>query len=358
MWNKTKATEILKIQYPIIQGPFGGRFSSVKLLSTVSNLGGMGSFGLNSYQPDEILEVDQKIKAATRNTYNLNLWVPLNNDPIYDYDHQKHQEWQKVYAEYFKEMHLPVPPMPEVKKPIFEEQLEAVIQAKPPVVSFIFGIPPIEAIRELKRLGTIIIAAATTVEEAQMIDESEIDLIIATGKEAGGHRPSFLKPEEDSLHNTKDLVEAVLKKVKKPVIAAGGVSNGQKAQEYLKMGASAVQLGTAFLATKESGATPDHKQQLLSNDSFTTELSKVYSGRLARTISNKLSNHYLSLKKPIHAPYPIQSQLLSKLMKEYREKKVMDKIPFWAGEPSAILNNDSASELFNHLVQDIQFQNT
>lgn len=355
MWNKTFATELLNVKYPIIQGPFGGRFSSVKLLSTVSNLGGLGSFGLNSFAAEEILEVGQEIKEATSKPYNLNLWVPLKNDPVQYFHEQDYENWKKVYATYFQESSLPLPTtMPKVNASNFDQQIEAVLKLAPPVLSFIFGIPPLEVIKEFKQRGTTIIAAATTLDEALLINETEIDLIIASGKEAGGHRPSFLKTTEESLNTTKDLVKSMLGKVKKPIIAAGGISNGQNAWEYLKLGASAVQLGTAFLATDESGATPEHKARLLSKDSFNTQLTKAFTGRLARAISNTFSDDNNSIEKLIYAPYPIQSELLSPLMKKYKENGLVDKVGLWAGEPSAVLKEQAAHNLFSNLIHSIE----
>ena len=149
---------------------------------------------------------------------------------------------------------------------------------------------------------------------------------------------------------THDLVTDILGKVSKPVIAAGGISNGQKAREYLKMGVSVAQIGTAFLATNESGATEYHKSQLLSKDSYQTELSEVFTGRLARTIVNAFSDQTKSLP---HAPYPIQSQLLSQLMKAYRESGLVNKMPLWAGKSSSVLTEHSAALLFKKLVDDI-----
>jgi len=349
MWNNTEATRLLKIKYPIIQGPFGGRFSSVKLLSTVSNLGGLGSFGFNSFAPEEVVEVGQQIKASTQQPYNLNLWVPLENDPIHHFNEQQYENWKNTYLSFFQELGVAIPATPKVTAK-FDAQLESILKLAPPVVSFIFGIPPLEAIKEFKRMGTKIIAAATTIEEALLIEETEVDFILATGKEAGGHRPSFLKTAESSLTTTYELVTEIIGKVSKPVIAAGGISNGQNAWKYLKMGVSAVQIGTAFLATNESGATEHHKSQLLSKDSYQTELSKVFTGRLARTIANAFSHQAKNLP---HAPYPIQSQLLSQLMKKYRESGLVNKIPLWAGKPSSVLTEHSAATLFKKLVDDI-----
>ena len=354
MWNKTVATKLLKIQYPIVQGPFGGRFSSVKLLSAVSNGGGLGSFGLNAYRPEEILEVGRQIKAATHNPYNLNLWIPLKNDPVREFGVLEHERWKKAYAPHFQKMDLPLPALPEAKKPVFDEQLAAVLTVSPPAISFIFGIPSPEVIKEIKQSGTVIIVAATTVEEALLINETDIDLILATGKEAGGHRPSFLEAPEHSLRSTKELVIAVLKKVRKPVIAAGGIANGQHVLEYLKMGVAAAQLGTAFLATDESGATNEHKNRLHAADSYATELTRAFSGRLARTLSNTFFVPQHSTGGPVYAPYPLQGQLLGKLMDGYKEAKMTDKVAFWAGEPSSILNQRSAGALLRSIVNEVE----
>ncbi|WP_109830622.1 NAD(P)H-dependent flavin oxidoreductase [Reichenbachiella versicolor] len=352
MWNKTKATQLLNIKYPIIQGPFGGSFSSVKLLSTVSNLGGLGSFGLNSFSHEQILEIGSAIKKATSKPYNLNLWVPLKSDPVHRFKEQDYNAWKDTYDPIFREVDLSIPAAMPKNELNFEDQLEAVLKLRPPVVSFIFGIPPLEAIKELKKNGTTIIAAATTIEEALLLNDTEVDIMIATGKEAGGHRPSFLNAAENSLQSTEDLLKLILAKLDKPIIAAGGISNGEIAWKYLEMGAGAVQLGTAFLATHESGATLEHKELLLSKNSYSTELSKIFTGRLARTITNSFSID--SLEKLIHAPYPLQSKLLSPLMKKYKENGWGEKLAFWAGEPSAILTKRSTESLFESLIQEIE----
>lgn len=354
MWNKTRASELLKIQYPIIQGPFGGRFSSVKLLSEVSNAGGLGSFGLNAYQPDEIRELGKEIKAATQKPYNLNLWVPLKEDPLHYFKAEDFEKWKREFLGYFEALDLPDPEMPVPKKNNFEEQVEAMLEVSPPVASFIFGVPDKEVLKELKKSGITSMAAATTVEEALVIEDSAVDIVLLTGQEAGGHRPSFLKAAEASLANTEDLVKKVLPKIRKPIVAAGGISNGQRAGHYFNMGVAAVQIGTAFLACDESGASTYHKQLLRSENVFHTHLSRAFTGRLARTISNRFSSDFNGMESGIHAPYPLQSQLLSPLMKEYREQHKMDYVAHWAGEPAEALKETQATVLFKKLIEDIE----
>lgn len=361
MWNKTKITQLLGIEYPIIQGPFGGKFSSAKLVSTVSNAGGMGSFGLNSYSPDEILQVNTEINALTSKPYALNLWVPLKEDPVENYHAENFEPLKELFRPYFQELKVPLPEMPAIRVMLekitspqrsFENKMEAVLQAQPPVVSFIYGIPTKEIIRELKRKGIVSIATATTVEEALRIEEAGIDLVVASGSEAGGHRASFLKPAEESLTPTFSLVSEIAAKVKIPIIAAGGISNGKAIVSAMNIGASAVQMGTAFLATRESNASLPHKEKLLSG-LIETALTKAYSGRLARVISNKITKEFEGDAGAYFAPYPIQGTFLGPLMKAAVEQNKPEYVAFWSGQPSAVLKHKSAAALFQALIDEV-----
>lgn len=352
MWNKTQGTELLRIKYPIVQGPFGGRFSSVKLVTTVSNLGGMGSFGLNSYPPEEILAVDKDIKAQTKFPYALNLWVPMKDDPINNYSDSDFDLLKDAFKPYFDKMKVPLPDKPKPKTQVFELQVAAILKAAPPVVSFIFGVPSTEIINELKKRGIVTMATATTLEEAVLIEEAGIDLVVASGSEAGGHRPSFIKSAKDSLTCTRLLIHQVVDNVKLPVIAAGGISNGRDIADVLKIGASAAQIGTAFLATNESNASTIHKSKLLSNEPIKTDLTKVYTGRLARAISNKLSIDFDSVNNEMIAPYPIQSAFLSPLRNASIAKNKLDYVGFWSGQPSEVLKHKFADRLFNSLKEE------
>lgn len=353
MWNKTRATELLRIKYPIVQGPFGGRFSSVKLVSCVSNLGGMGSFGLNSYAPDEILEIDNQLKKSTEKPYALNLWVPLKNDPVDQFDHEDFKKWKTGYKSHFDKMGLSLPHFPKKSSLVYELQIESILRVKPPVLSFIFGIPTADILAELKKRGIITMATATTLEEALMIEEADVDIIIASGSEAGGHRASFVKPAEDSLTSTHLLLHQATDNVKKPVIAAGGISNGKDIYTMLNSGAAAVQLGTAFLATKESNAPDFHKEKLLSNELIETNLSKVYTGRLARAISNSFSTEFNKMTSDFTAPYPIQSHLVGSLRKASIERGQLDYVAIWSGQPSSVLSHRSSEELFKSLMKEV-----
>ena len=351
MWSKTKVTELLHIKYPIIQGPFGGSFSSAKLVSSVSNLGGMGSFGLNSYSPSKILAINTEIKSLTQKPYALNLWVPLKNNLEKPFSKKDFEYLKVTFKPYFDLLDLTIPDLPELPKgQDFEEQVEAVLKSKPPVVSFIFGVPSKNIVSELKQRKIIIMATATTLEEAKLLEEAKIDIVIASGKEAGGHRASFIKPPEESIYKTHTLVSQLLNKIKIPIIAAGGITTGNDIYKFLNVGASAVQLGTVFLATKESNASTLHKKQLLSKNLLDTNLTKVYTGRLARVITTHFSKEFNKKKL---APYPIQSSFLSSLRKKALEKSQLDYVAFWAGQPTTVLKYKSTNELFSALLKEI-----
>ncbi|WP_246164274.1 NAD(P)H-dependent flavin oxidoreductase, partial [Xanthovirga aplysinae] len=309
-------------------------------------MGGLGSFGLNAYAPEEILEVNKKIKQLTRQPYALNLWVPLKNDPITNFKKKDFEELKQLFRPHFEKMGGPMPEMPNIKSQDFESQIEAVLKVKPPVASFIFGIPSKEIIRELKKRGITTIGTATTSDEALTIQESEIDLVVASGAEAGGHRASFLQAAEDSLTTTHDLVRQITNKMVVPLIAAGGISNGKDVAEILKLGASAAQIGTAFLATDESNASAQHRTMLLSEKPLKTDLTKMYTGRLARTLSNKIHKEFEKPKDKYLAPYPIQGAFISALRQASMDQKKLDFISFWSGQPSSPLVHTSAKKLF------------
>ncbi|ELR69518.1 Enoyl-[acyl-carrier-protein] reductase [Fulvivirga imtechensis AK7] len=351
MWNKTRVTDLLRIKYPIIQGPFGGRFSSAKLVATVSNSGGLGSFGLNACTPKEITRINAEIRSLTNKTYALNLWVPLKHDPLLHYRSEDFEALKQRFQPYFDELRIPQPEFSIPDSPNFDDQIKAVLKARPPVVSFIFGIPPQNYILELKKTGIVIIATATTVDEAVLAEQAGVDLVVASGTEAGGHRASFLKPADLSLTKTIPLVAQVVRNVAIPVIAAGGIADGKSICAMLQAGASAVQIGTAFLATDESNAPDYHKQKLLDTQ-LKTELTKVYTGRLARALSNKIILDFKNNSQESFAPYPAQSTYLAPLRKAALALRRYDLLPMWSGQPSTVLTYRSAKALFNWLVED------
>jgi nitronate monooxygenase len=351
MWYKTKASAILGIQYPILQGPFGGNLTSVKLVSTVSNAGGLGGYGAYTLSPQEIIEVDEQIKAATNKPYNINLWVSESDAVDGTVSDEQFKQAQQLFKPYFDELGIGLPEKPAPFKPRFENQVEVILHRRPPVFSFMFGIPSADILEQCRRLGIVTVGAATTLDEAIALENAGVDLIIASGFEAGGHRPSFLQSAESSITGTFVLLQLIKEKVKTPVIAAGGIANGKGVAAALTLGADAAQIGTAFLVTDESNATALHKQMLFSDAAKYTTLTRAFTGRLGRGITSRIAKDMVNKEKDF-LPYPAQTQFMSHLRKVALEQEKWDMITFWGGQIAPVLKHTKAAELMKAVIDE------
>jgi len=276
VWNKTKVTKLLGIAYPILQGPFGGNLSSVQLVATVSNAGGLGGYGAYTLSPHEIIDVDKQIKAATNKPYNINLWVSDTDAIGGTVSDEQFEKARQLFKPYFDELGIPLPQKPSPFLSRFENQVEVILHQRPPVFSFTFGIPSADILEQCRKRGIVTAGAATTLDEAIALEAAGVDIIIASGFEAGGHRPSFLAPAESSTVGTFVLLQLIKDKVKTPVIATGGIADGKGVAASLALGADAVQIGTAFLACEESNATTIHRQMLFSKEAKCKDEEKCY----------------------------------------------------------------------------------
>ncbi len=351
MWSNTKVSELLGIKYPIMQGPFGGNFSTVELTAAVSNAGGIGGYGAYTLSPGEIIDIDKKIKAATNKPYNINLWVSDNDVPTGTVSDEQFEETKKIFKPYFDQAGIPLPEKPAPFKSRFENQLQVVLDIRPKLFSFVFGIPSADVLEQCRKLGIITAGAATTLDEALALENAGVDLIIAAGFEAGGHRPSFLAPAELSTMGTFVLLQLIKEKVKTPVVAAGGIANGKGMAAAFTLGADAVQIGTAFLATEESGALPVHRQMLLSGAGKYTTLSRAFTGRLGRGITTQLAKDLMG-KEKLFLPFPLQATFMSSLRKAAIEQQKWDLLLFWGGQIAPVLHHTKTPELMESLVKE------
>jgi nitronate monooxygenase len=342
-WRTTAVTELLGLGLPIVQGPFGG-LSSVELTAAVSNAGGLGSFGLYGYEPERILQTAEQLRARTDKPFNLNLWLEHGGSDSLHPTEAEFASWLEPLLPYFAELGVPAPTLPARFLPSFEEQFEALLAARPAVASFVFGVPSPEALDRLRGAGIRSVGNATTVDEAIALDAAGIDAIIATGFEAGGHRVSFLRPAEDSLTGLFTLVPQVVDAVRAPVIAAGGIADGRGIAAALILGAGAVQLGTAFLATDESAASAVHKAQLHGPDAGRTTLTRVYSGRLARGIPNRMLRELTEVADRL-APFPAQNWLTGRFKPAAVEQGAAGLMSLWAGQAAPLTRGGSAASL-------------
>jgi len=351
MWYNTIVAELLTIDYPILQGPFGGNLSSVELVATVSNMGGLGGYGAYTLSPQEIIDVDNKIKASTNKPYNINLWVSDTDAPNGTITVEQYEVAVKIFKPYFEEVgiNLPEKPTPFISK--FENQVQTILDIRPKLFSFVFGIPSADILEQCRKLGILTAGTATTLDEALVLESAGVDMIVASGLEAGGHRPSFLASAESSTTGTFVLLQLIREKIKTPVIAAGGIANGKGVAAALVLGADAAQIGTAFLATDESNATPIHKQMLFSDAAKYTILSRAYTGRLGRGITCPIAEDLIH-KENNFLPFPLQSQFMSHLRKAAIEQEKWDMILFWCGQIAPVLRHTKAAELMRSVIEE------
>jgi nitronate monooxygenase len=351
MWYNTKATQRLGVRYPILQGPFGGNLSTVELTATVSNLGGLGGYGAYGLSPQEIYEVDKQIRAATDKPYNLNLWVSDTDAVDGTVSDAQYERVKAQFKPYFDEAGIPLPPKPAPFKSRFEDQVQVVLDIRPKVFSFMFGAPSADVLEACRRRGITLVGAATTLDEAIFLENVGVDMITASGFEAGGHRPSFLAPAEQSLTGSFVLLQLIREKVKVPVIAAGGIANGRGVAAALTLGADAVQVGTAFLACDESGALPAHRAALFSEAARYTTLSRAFTGRLGRGLTTPIAKD-LAGKEGGVLPFPLQTTFMASLRKAALERQKHEMVLFWGGQIAPILKHTKAARLMQALVEE------
>lgn len=345
MWTKNSFTQRLGLDAPIVQGPFGGGYSTAKLAAAVSNAGALGSVGAGTFSPAQITEIITDIRAATNKPFNINLWVPIHGQDDAAVSREEFEKELATLRPMYSELNVAEPAYPSTFGQPYEHQVEAVLAAKPAVFSFVMGVPDAAILREARKQNIFTLGTATTVEEALALEAAGVDGIVASGTDAGGHRSTFLRAVDDSLVGTMSLVPQVTSAVKIPVIAAGGIVDGRGIAAALALGASGAQVGTAFLATPESGAPPTHRALLGTSDARITKLTTAFSGRHARGIANAfMSSHTASLK------YPARNFLTTPLRRAAVEAGRTDLLGLWAGQSASLARHVGASELVKLLV--------
>lgn len=351
MWQTTALTRRVGLALPIVQGPFGGGLSSVDLVAAVCEAGGLGSFGVHHLGAAAIGETAAAIRARTSKPFALNLWIPLRDSDDPQLSDAAWARGVQLLQPYLAELGLPMPQRPARFWPPYAEQIEAVLQARPAVFSFVFGIPAPEVLARCRELGIATLGAATTVDEAQALERAGVDMVVATGFEAGGHRVSFLHEAQDVLTGTLALVPQVADAVRIPVIAAGGIADGRGVAAALALGAQGVQIGTAFLACRESAISDLHRAKLFSPDARRTALTRVFSGRLARGIRNRfmeeMSPHQAELPG-----YPVQNWLTAQIKAAAVRQGRDDLISLWSGQGAPLLQHRDAAGLMRALIDE------
>lgn len=346
--RRNRFCQLVGVSHPILQGPFGGGLSTVTLAALVSNLGGLGSFGAQSLAPQQILDTAQSLRAATAQPFALNLWVSSHDPGADQLSREQFEHHYAVFEPFFRELGLEQPEPPPAYGQRFEDQIAAVLEAQPAVFSFVFGVPPAGILQRCRAQGIVTVGAATTLAEARVLEAAGVDAIVASGFEAGGHRPSFLAPAEESLYGTFALAQLIAAQVSIPVIAAGGIATAQGVAAALTLGADAVQVGSAFLACAESGASELHRALIRSGASERTILTRSFSGRLARGLRGALSDRFDRTPTQI-APFPVQNWFTAQLKQAALDQGRSDLLTLWCGQIGPLLTRSSATAVFTEL---------
>jgi nitronate monooxygenase len=350
-WTNNRLTSRLRLQYPIIQGPLGG-LSSQRLTAAVSNYGGLGSFGAHGLKPEAIRNVIREIKGLTSKPFVMNLWVLMEDVGAFTSTEAAFHRSLAPLAKHIESV-AGGKPSYRLYEPIhFEDQVQALLDEGVSAFSFIYGIPSKQILDEFRGRGIALIGTATTVDEAIALEQAGVDVIAASGFEAGGHRGSFLQPSEDSLTGTMALVPQVVDAVKLPVVAAGGIGDARGVVAAFALGAEGVQMGTAFLACEESGASEIHRKALLSGRAKQTALTRGFTGRLGRGIKNRLLDE-LNQKDTEILPYPLQRALVRHLSIPAEKAGRPELLPLWAGQSANLSRCTDVRALLDTLVMEI-----
>jgi nitronate monooxygenase len=337
------------LSIPVVLAPMGGGPSTPELVAAVSNAGGLGSLAA-AYSNAERIEQDiAAVRKLTSRPFAVNLFSPQAQLPLND--------GVKAVADFLRPYHerlgLKAPELPQ--KPIedFNEQLDAVAKASPPIVSFTFGLLPAKASDRLKSQGTYLMGTATTVDEATQLEQAGVDAVIAQGSEAGAHRGTFAVPSEEALIGTVALVPQVVDAVRVPVIASGGIMDGRGLVAALALGASAVQMGTAFLACKEAGTSATYRDALMRGRGDATTLTRAFSGRMARGLSNEFIEKWNTAAME-HLPYPWQNAFTQPMRRAATAAKQAGLLSLWAGQGVGMLRETTAEQLMRQLQEEMR----
>ncbi|MBA3661531.1 MAG: nitronate monooxygenase [Gammaproteobacteria bacterium] len=340
MWPQTPLTKKLNIPIPLIQAPMAG-FDTVELAATVSESGGLGSIGLGYLSPETIKQRIHLLKKRITAPFAVNLFVPTHYQAVGTVKMNHSVQWVNSISAPLK-MQLQPPHQP--YQPSFEAQMQALLDEKVPIFSFTFGIPNQRWLKIFKERGVMTIGTATNVLEAVHLANSGIDMIVAQGKEAGGHRGTFLTDPMESLIPLKTLLVDIIAAVDIPIIAAGGMMNADHIRHALNLGASGVQMGTAFLTTEEADTHPLFKKKLLSLVQDETILTRAFSGRLARGLNNYFITQ-METHRELILDYPIQNALTRPMREAAKQQDNLEFMSLWAGQNAFLSRGGSAREL-------------
>ncbi len=340
LWNLTNL--------PIIQAPMAGVQGSA-LAVAVANAGGLGSLPCAMLGPDAMRAELAAFRSQSAKPLNVNFFCHITPEP----DAAREAKWQAALLPYYRELGIDpdqVHAGPQ-RRPFNAEAAEVLSEFRPAVVSFHFGLPSADLVAQVKSWGAKVLSSATTLDEALWLEARGVDAIIAQGVEAGGHRGIFLTDDLTEQPGTSALVSQMVARVNVPVIAAGGIANAVDVAAALRLGAAAVQIGTAYLLCPEATTSVVHRAALKSNAARHTELTNVFTGRPARGIVNRLVREVGPINHEA-PPFPLAAAAVAPLRAKAESQGSGDFSPLWSGTnpvckeiPAAVLTQELAADL-------------
>jgi nitronate monooxygenase len=320
-----------------------------ELAIAVSNAGGLGSLPCAMLSPSAMRKELEAIRRGTDKPFNVNFFCHLPPRP----DAQREATWRATLSRYYEEFGIDSSSVPRGpgRNPFDEEAADLLEEFRPAVISFHFGLPSASLMLRVKALGSVILASATTIDEALWLEEHGVDAIIAQGLEAGGHRGMFLSEDLTTQVGTFALLPEIVSEVKLPVIAAGGIADATGVRAAMALGATAVQVGTAYLLCPEATTSPVHRAALKSHAARHTAVTNVFSGRPARGIVNRLIRELGPINNSAPA-FPLAAAAITPLRAKAESRGDGGFSPLWCGQNATGCAEIPAGSLTKALASD------
>lgn len=346
-WPNRKLLDLLQLEIPIIQAPMAGS-DSVALARSVSSTGALGSLACALLSADGIRAAAQAIRQDMPRPFNLNFFCHTMETP----DSASEERWKSFLRPHYHRLALDIDAVPEsrLRLPFDDEACEVVEEVLPKVVSFHFGLPAHRFIDRLKKRGIKVLASATSVKEARWLEEHGCDAIIAQGCEAGGHRAMFLETNVAAQVGLFALLPQVVDAVSVPVIAAGGIADSRGIVAACALGASGVQMGTAYLFCPEANISPLYRRALEHAADTGTAITNLFSGRPARGLVNRYLNE-AGLISEAALPFPYAATFVAPLRAASEKTGSLDYMQLWAGQAAQLGDALPANELTRKLAR-------
>jgi nitronate monooxygenase len=346
-----RAAEFCKtfnLRVPILMAPMAGACPA-SLAIAIANAGGLGGCGVLLMQPDAIRRWAADMRAGSNGGFQLNLWIP---DPPPKRDVVAEDAIRRFLSDWGPQ----VPPEAgDVTPRDFAAQCEAMLEAGPPIISSVMGLYPEPFVARMKSRGVKWFATVTTVGEAKAAETAGADVIVAQGMEAGGHRGAFdATKAEARMVGLFSLLPAIVDAVKVPVVATGGIADGRGLAAALLLGASAAQIGTAFLRCPEAKIAAAWADAIGRSGPEETMVTRAFSGRPGRSLATAYVQAAAAPTAPPPAPYPVQRGLTQAMREAAVKENDIGRIQAWAGQSAALARAEPAGEVVRRVWEETQ----